>query len=71
MYNVSDCCFGIISSRSQRGSFIELDNGESAFCYNSLRAGTKVLCSVLRPALGEKRKLVSIDSIIYEQGASV
>ena len=71
-YDVLDGCYGIIENCCQKGAFLALDNGELAFAYkfSNLRPGTEVLCTVRRLANGERRMLVSIDSVRYRPAAA-
>ena len=71
-YDVWDGCYGIIQDCCQKGAFLALDNGEPAFAYNfgNLRPGTEVLCTVRKLASGERRKLVTIDSVCYNPTAA-
>ncbi len=67
LYEVYDCCYGIIKDRTKAGTYIKLDNEEIAFAYkfSSLLPGTKVLCTVLKLATETKFKLVSVDAVLY------
>ena len=69
-YTKGDCCYAVITSRNSKGSYLELDNGQEAFAYGigNLRTGTKILCTITRPALGGKRACARLDSIcgLYE-----
>ena len=71
-YDVLDGCYGIIENCCRKGAFLALDNGEPAFAYNfgNLRPGTEVLCTVRRLASGDRRKLVTIDSVCYHPTAA-
>jgi hypothetical protein len=64
-YEKYDAAYGIVTSRCKSGAFIELDNGEAAFCYTAanVSADTKIICTILRPAYDGKRCLVSLDSV--------
>lgn len=66
-YDVLDGCYGVIQNCCRRGAFLALDNGELAFAYNfgNLWPGTEVLCTVRRLASGDRRMLVTIDSVCY------
>lgn len=66
-YDIFDCCYGTTTDRTRVGTYLTLDNGETAFAYkfSNLLPGTKVLCTVLKLATEEKFKLVSIDSVLY------
>lgn len=66
-YERMDSCCGVVIRRCQKGVFLKLDNGEQAFAYRfgNLLVGTKVLCSVLKPAAGGLLTRVSIDSVEY------
>lgn len=65
-YEAFDACYGTVTGRSNSGAYLQMDNGQEAFSYKfaNLREGTKVLCTVLRPATERKRTLVSIDSTL-------
>lgn len=71
-YDVLDGCYGIIENCCQKGAFLELDNGELAFAYkfSNLRPGTEVLCTVRRLSNGDRRMLVTIDSVCYRPSAA-
>ena len=64
-YEVYDSCYATVIGRSTHGAYLELDNGEPAFAYrfSALRNGTKVLCSILKKARGDRSALVGIDSV--------
>lgn len=64
-YEKGDCCYATITSRNSKGTYLELDNGQSAFAYNAanLRNGVKILCTIVKPATMEKYILVRMDSI--------
>ena len=66
-YDVWDGCYGVVQGRCQKGVFLLLDNGEPAFAYHfgNLWPGTEVLCTVRRLASGDRRMLVTIDSVCY------
>lgn len=66
-YERFDGCHATVTGTCHSGTFLQLDNGEGAFAYKfaSLRPGSKVLCTVLRPALEKRKKLVSIDAILH------
>lgn len=65
-YEKLDCCFAKVTDRCSKGSYLELDNGETAFAYAfaNLPRGAKVLCTVIRQAFEGRKALVSIDSVI-------
>ena len=71
-YGILDGCYGVIQNCCRKGAFLALDNGELAFAYNfgNLRPGTEVLCTVRRLASGDRRKLVTIDSVCYHLAAA-
>lgn len=64
-YEVMDSCYGEIIGKRQQGAIIRLDNGEEAISYKfaGLRTGTKVLCTVLKPAQ-KPLPLVDVESVI-------
>ena len=65
-YEVMDGCYGKVIDRCKNGVYLSLDNGEIAYAYKfgNLRIDTRVLCTVLKLAKADKRKLVSIDSVV-------
>lgn len=69
-YERWDSCRAEVTSRCERGVFLTLDNGESAFAskFGNLKAGAKVLCSIITPSEGTKRAKVIIESV-YEYAA--
>lgn len=71
-YDVLEGCYGIIENCCRKGAFLALDNGEPAFAYSfgNLRPGTEVLCTVRRLASGDRRMLVTIDSVCYRPVAA-
>ena len=72
-YERFDSCYAVVTSRCNKGAFLRLDNGEEAFAYRfgNLFPDSEVLCTVLKPADGYKKMLVSIDSVIsYSYRAS-
>lgn len=71
-YEKGDSCYAIITSRSSKGAYLDLDNGQSAFAYGAanLQNGTKILCTVAKPAAIGKRILVRLDSVCGLYGAS-
>lgn len=64
-HEVMEGCYGKVIGRCQKGTFLELDNGQEAFAYKfvSLFPGTEVLCTVLKQAVDNKKMLVSIGLI--------
>lgn len=64
-YEPYDGCYGVVTDRCRTGAFLTLDNSQEAFAFKfaNLVPGSKVLCTVLKPAIDEKRMLVSIDSV--------
>ena len=67
LYEKYDSCYGSVVTTCRQGAFVVLDNDEEAFAFKfgNLRKGTKVFCTVLKEATEFKKKLVSIDSVIY------
>lgn len=65
-YEKYDGCFAKITDRCSAGTYLELDNGQTAFAYafSNLPRGAKVLCTVLRKAIDGRKTLVSIDSVV-------
>lgn len=66
-YERNDACYGVVTGRNASGCYLTLDNEESAFAYrfSNLNPGTKVICTVRRPADERRRMLVEIDSVCY------
>lgn len=64
-YTRGDGCYAVITSRNRKGSYLELDNGQGAFAYGvgNLQIGTKILCTITRPAIDGKRACARLDSI--------
>ena len=64
-YERFDGCYGEVTGNCKAGAYLTLDNGQEAFAYKfaSLLPGTRVLCTVLKMPIEEKRMLVSIDSV--------
>ena len=79
MVNLRDSVLGIVKGQNRSGLYIDL-NIENDFddCKESIPAfgywggrlpiGTKVMCSIRKPAREDKDILVSVDSVIYEDG---
>lgn len=69
-YIKGDCCYATVTSRDCKGSYLELDNGQGAYVYGvgNLPNGTKILCTIIRSAIPEKRARARLDSIggLYE-----
>ncbi len=77
MVNLRDSVPGIVKGQSKAGLYIELNIENdfddckeivAAFGYwtGRLPAGTKVMCSIRKPAREGKDILVSVDSVVYE-----
>lgn len=64
-YEPYDGCYGEVTGRNSEGAYLLLDNGQRAFSFgfSSLTPGTKVLCSVKKPASEGKKITVIIESI--------
>lgn len=64
-YDVFDGCYATVKDRNRKGAYLILDNGEEAFAFKfaNLLPGTKVLCTVQKPARDGRMKQVSIDSV--------
>ena len=82
IWNLRDSVPGIVKRQSKSGLYIDLNIENNfddckeiipAFGYwtGKLPIGTKVLCSIKRPAKENKDMLVSVDSVIYESGMEV
>lgn len=63
---LKDSCYGEVTCRTQKGIFILLENGTECFSFTcaSLASGSKVLCSVLRQPMENRKTLVSVDSVM-------
>lgn len=77
MINLRDSVLGIVKGQNRSGLYIDLkvendfDDCKkivSAFSYwtGRLPVGTKVMCSIRKPAREDKAILVSVDSVVYE-----
>ena len=77
MVNLRDSVLGIVKGQSRSGLHIDLNIENDfddckeivpAFGYlgGRLPVGTKVICSIRKPAREDKDILVSIDSVVYE-----
>ena len=77
MVNLRDSVLGFVTGQSRSGLYIDLniendfdDRKElvPAFGYWTARlpVGTKVMCSIRKPAREDKDILVSVDSVVYE-----
>ena len=64
-YERGEAAYGVVTSRCRRGAYIDLDNGEYAFCFDGacLREGTRIICSVKRPSTDHNRVIVRLDSV--------
>ena len=53
-YDRFEGCYATVTGTCHSGTFLQLDNGEDAVTYKfaSLLPGSKVLCTVLRQAMG-------------------
>ena len=78
MVNLRDSVPGIVKGQSKAGLYIDLNIENdfddckeivAAFGYwtGRLPAGTKVMCSIRKPAREDKDILVSVDSVVYEE----
>lgn len=74
-YDVHDECFAVVTGRCSKGAFLELDNGEPAFCYRhaNLLPGTLVLCAILKKADPEHGRniLCGISSVLWDIGPAL
>ena len=77
MVNLRDSVPGVVKGQSRSGLYIDLNIENdfddckeivSAFGYwiGRLPAGTKVMCSIRKPAREDKEILDSVDSVVYE-----
>ena len=75
--NLRDSVPGIVKGQSKSGLYIDLNIENDfedclepvpAFGYwtGRLPVGTKVMCSIRKPAREDKDILVSVDSVVYE-----
>ncbi len=63
-YNINDEVFAVVTSCCNRGIFVNLENGETAFAhFTKLPKDTKVLCSIRKEARDNRCILVSVDSV--------
>ena len=67
-YERGDCCYATVTKRNSKGTYLELDDGQSAFAFNAgnLRSGVRILCTIVKPAAMVKpgrRILVRLDSV--------
>lgn len=77
MINLRDSVPGIVKGQNKSGLYIGL-NIENDYCEcerlvpafgywtGRLPIGTKVMCSIRKPAREDKDMLVSVDSVVYE-----
>lgn len=62
-----DCFYGMVSSSNKSGIYIQTEEGNTVFSYyGKLKAGTRVLCTVIKEAKEGKYPRVSIDSVVDE-----
>ena len=61
---------GKVKNRIDKGIFITLENGETAYCagYTKLPQGALVRCIGLLPPKDKRRLLVDIESVINYEG---
>lgn len=82
MVNFRDSISGVVRRQNKWGVYIDLNSENDigdheeiilAFGYwsGSLPAGTKVLCSIKRPAKENKDMLVSVDSVFYQDDMEI
>ena len=72
LYEKYDGCYGVVTRSHTKGVSLMLDNGETAYAlkFESLRPGTPVLCTVLKPAHEDRDTFVSIDSVVFHHNAA-
>ena len=72
IYEKDDACYGKVTCCCRTGAFLVLDNGQEAFAYKfaSLQPGTEVLCCVERVPVDDRRMLVSIESVLWDDWAA-
>lgn len=82
MVNFRDSISGVVRRQNKWGVYTDLNSENDigdheeiipAFGYwsGSLPAGTKVLCSIKRPAKENKDMLVSVDSVFYQDDMEI
>ncbi len=60
---IRDTMYGTVTGSNGNGVYLILENDEPAFAYfGKLKIGTRVLCTVKKPASGSYSALVCIDS---------
>ena len=64
-YERNESAYGTVSSRCRKGAFISLENDEVGFCpeAGNIPTGTKVIVTVKKPAVEEKRCMLVLDSV--------
>ncbi len=60
-----DSAYGVVTSHNSKGAYVELDNGEVAFCFSAgnVPINRRIICSVRRPATDERHCLVKLESV--------
>ncbi len=61
-------CIGEVLGCCRKGAFIMLEDGEKVFAYQfaNLLPGTKVICSLQKPARDNLLPRVAVDSVLYD-----
>ncbi len=64
-YERNESAYGIVTSRCRKGAFISLENDEVGFCpeAGNIPTGTKVIVTVRKTAMEEKRCILGLDSV--------
>lgn len=64
-YERGDAAYGVVTSRCSKGAYIDLDNGEYAFCIDGsgFREGTRIICSIKKPSMDHNRVIVKLDNV--------
>ena len=64
-YDIRDSVRGVVTGRSAKGVYLDLDNGQGAFAtFGSLPCGSEVLCTVLKKPTDRWLTLVAIDAVV-------
>ena len=65
-YDTWDSCYGVVTSRGAEMIYLDLDNGELARARELMNVtmGSRVLCSVVRPSIGNSRAIVKLESVV-------
>lgn len=60
-----DSAYGVVTSHSSKGAYVELENGELALCYTAgnVPNNSRIICSVRKPATDERCCIVNLESV--------